>query len=352
VAGTVCLSRAKMGKRLYLTLVLLVLAKAAAGQEQKFAALGDYRLESGAVIYDLKIGYRTFGTINTDRSNIVLCFTWAGGRTSQLNLKPSDEGKLIDTNKYFVVAIDALSNGVSSSPSNSKRQPRMKFPRYTMRDLVNVEHLFVTRELHIDHVRAVTGVSMGGMQTFQWLVSYPDFMDKAIPIVGSPQLAPYDLLHWQMQISAIMNDPGWIKGNYTKNPAREFEYEIGALILTTPEEYNRKMTRAGVMSEIEKARQGTGGFDANDKIRQTQAMMSLDVTEKFGESWEKTAAAVKARCLIVVSRSDHTVTPGPAVAFATALHVTPLVLEDECGHMAPSCEWQRVNMAVAEFLDR
>ena len=83
-------------------------------------------------------------------------------------------------------------------------------------------------------MKAVTGVSMGGMQTFQWMVSYPDFMDKAIPIVGSPQLAAYDLLHWQTQISAIMNDPGWMNGNYSKNPAREFEYEIGALILTTP----------------------------------------------------------------------------------------------------------------------
>ncbi|HYJ91537.1 MAG TPA: alpha/beta fold hydrolase, partial [Pyrinomonadaceae bacterium] len=312
---------------------------------------GDYRLESGAILHDLMIGYRTFGTMNPDRSNIILYFTWAGGRTSQLNFKPSDKGSLIDTSKYFVVAVDALSNGVSSSPSTSKIQPRMHFPRYTMRDLVNVEHLLVIRALRINHVRAVTGVSMGGMQTFQWMVSFPDFMDKAIPIVGSPQLAPYDLLHWQTQISAITNDPGWMSGNYTKNPAREFEYEIGALILTTPDDYNHKMTREKVLAEIEKARQETGGFDANDKIRQTQAMMSLDAAEKFGGSWEKTAAAVKAKSLIIVARQDHTVTPQPALEFAAALNVKPLILESDCGHMAPSCEWQRVNEAVAEFLD-
>jgi homoserine O-acetyltransferase len=321
------------------------------GQEQKFAALGDYKLENGDVIHDLTLGYRTFGTMNPDRSNIVLYLTWAGGRTSQLNLKPSDAGKLIDTNKYFVVAIDALSNGVSSSPSNSKLQPRMKFPQYNFRDLINAEHLFLNKALGIDHVRAITGASMGGMQTFQWVVSYPNFMDKAIPIVGSPQLAAYDLLHWQTQISAIMNDPGWMNGNYTMNPAREFEYEIGALILTTPDEYNRKTTRDQALSQIAKARQETGGFDANDKIRQTQAMMSLDVTEKFGGSWEKAAASVKAKTLIIVARTDHTVTPQPAMTFAAALNVKPLILESDCGHMAPTCELERVNAAVAEFLD-
>jgi homoserine O-acetyltransferase/O-succinyltransferase len=331
--------------------LVLVFLSSVYGQEQKFAALGDYRLENGDVVNDLTIGYRTFGTMNADRSNIVLYFTWAGGRTSQLNFKPSDKGSLIDTSKYFVVAIDALSNGVSSSPSTSKIQPRMHFPRYTMRDLINVEHLFVTRSLRLDHVKAVTGVSMGGMQAFQWMASFPDFMDKAIPIVGSPQLAPYDLLHWQTQISAIMNDPAWMNGNYTKNPAREFEYEIGALILTTPDDYNHKMTREKVLAEIEKARQETGGFDANDKIRQTQAMMSLDATEKFGGSWEKTAAAVKAKSLIIIARQDHTVTPQPALEFAAALNVKPLILDSDCGHMAPSCEWQRVNTAVADFLD-
>jgi Homoserine acetyltransferase len=321
------------------------------GQEQKFAALGDYKLENGDVIRDLTIGYRTFGTMNHDRSNIVLYLTWAGGRTSQLSLKPTDAGKLIDTSKYFVVAIDALANGISSSPSNSKLQPRMKFPQYTFRDLINAEHLFLNKALGIDHVKAVIGASMGGMQTFQWIVSYPDFMDKAIPIVGSPQLAAYDMLHWQTQISVTMNDPGWMDGNYSKNPAREFEYEIGALILTTPEDYNRKTTREQALSQIAKARLETGGFDANDKIRQTQAMMSLDVTEKFGGSWEMTARSVKARTLMIVARQDHTVTPQPAITFAAALNVKPLILESDCGHMAPTCESERVNAAVAEFLD-
>lgn len=319
-------------------------------QEQMFAELGDFRLENGETIRDGRLGYRTFGALNADKSNIVIYLMWAGGRTEQLNLKPSDDGKMIDTGKYFVVAIDPFSNGVSSSPSNSTRQPRMKFPRYTMRDVVNAEHFLLTSVLRINHVKAVTGVSMGGMQTFQWLVSFPEFMDQAIPVVGSPQLAPYDLLSWQTQISAIMNDQNWQNGDYTKNPAREFEYEIGALILTTPDEYNRRMTREKVLAEIAKAQTDSGGSDANNKIRQAQAMMSIDITETFGGSWEKAVNAVKAKSLVIVDKFDHTVTPAPALKFAALLKAETLVLEGDCGHSIHLCEMPRVNSAIEKFL--
>ncbi|MEP6788151.1 MAG: alpha/beta fold hydrolase, partial [Acidobacteriota bacterium] len=275
---------------------------------------------------------------------------WAGGRTEQLNLRPSDSGKLIDTTKYYVIAIDPLSNGISSSPSNSKLQPRMKFPSYKMRDVVNSEHAVLTKSLGITHVKCVIGVSMGGMQTFQWMVSYPDFMDIAIPMVGSPQLASYDILHWQTQIDMIMNDANWRHGDYKNNPAREFEYEIGAIILTTPDEFNRKMTREQVLERINNAKSETGGFDSNDKIRQDQAMMSIDATEKFGGSWERTAAAVRAKALVIVARFDHTVTPGPALKFAEYLKAKTLVLQSDCGHMAPSCESDKVNAEIANFL--
>jgi len=340
-------------KRISLLIFLLFLSFStlAFSQEQKFANLGDFKLESGETIRDLKIGYRTFGAMNADKSNVVLYLMWAGGRTEQVNFNPNNSSNLIDTKKYFVVAIDPLSNGVSSSPSNSKLQPRMKFPRYTMRDVVNSQYLLLTKTLKINHVNTIIGFSMGGMQTFQWLVSYPDFMDKAIPIVGSPQLAPYDLLHWQTQLSAIMNDPDWKNGNYKKNPAREFEYEIGALILTTPDEFNRRMTREKVFAEIEKAKNNAGGSDLNNKIRQTQAMMSIDVTEKFGGSWERAAASVKATPLIIVARFDHTVTPAPALKFAELLKAETLILEGDCGHSTHLCETEKINSAVARFLE-
>jgi homoserine O-acetyltransferase len=328
---------------------LLAISKGAAvAQNLQFAQLGDFNVESGEVIRDCRIGYRTFGKLNDDKSNAILFPTWASGKSEQLQSNIGS-GKLVDDLKYFVIAIDALSNGVSSSPSNSKLQPRMHFPKLTIRDMVNTQHEVLTKVLHLNHLQAVIGISMGGMQTFQWMVSYPDFMDKAIPIVGSPQLAPYDLILWQAQIDAIMNDRGWNNGNYSQNPARAAEAEFGALVLTTPQNYNKQMTRLRVFEELEKEKK-QAGFDANDKIRQAQAMIALDVTGPFAGSMERAAAAVKARVLVIVARLDHVVTPGPAIEFASLLRSQLLVLESDCGHMAPGCESQKVNQTVADFL--
>lgn len=320
----------------------------AVAQDLRYAQLGDFGVESGEVIRDCRVGYRTFGKLNDAKSNAILFTTWASGTTEQLQSNVGS-GKLVDDSKYFVIAIDALSNGISSSPSNSKLQPRMSFPKLTIRDMVNTQHEVLTKVLYLNHLQAVIGISMGGMQTFQWMVSYPDFMDKAIPIVGSPQLAPYDLILWQAQVDTIMNDRGWNNGNYSQNPARAAEAEFGALVLTTPENYNKHMTRRQVFEELEKQKKQTG-FDANDKIRQAQAMIALDVTEPFAGSMERAAAAVKARVFVIVARLDHVVTPGPAIAFAGLIRSQLLVLESDCGHMAPGCESQKVNQAVADFL--
>jgi len=330
------------------TLILCCLSTSA--QDLQFAELGDFKLENGQVIRDCRIGYRTFGKLNEARSNAIIFPTWAGGTSEQLkgSIGP---GKLVDSNRYFVIAVDALANGVSSSPSNSKLQPRMNFPGITLRDSVNTQYELATRILKLNHVRAVIGISMGGMQTFQWIVSYPDFMDLGIPIVGSPRLAPYDLLLWQSQLDGIMNDRNWNNGDYTVNPARIPEYEFSSLLLTTPDHFNKEMTRAKVLDELRQAREAKGGgFDANDKVRQVQAMMALDVSAPFSGSLERAAGRVKAKVFVVVAKFDHVVTPGPALEFAQLLHAKVMVLEGDCGHIATACEANKLNPAVDEFL--
>jgi len=341
----------RSSSRPFFLCILLCAAFPTFCQEQQFANLGDFKLESGEVLRDCRIGYRTFGQLNADKSNAILFPTWAGGTTEQLagNVGP---GKLADSSKYYVILVDALSNGVSSSPSNSQQQPHMRFPKITLHDMVATEHDMLTKFLHIEHVKAVMGISLGGMQTFQWMVQHPDFMDKGIPIVGSPRIAPYDLVHLQAQIDAIENDPGWQGGDYTKNPGRAAEYEFGAILLSTPEHFNKTHTREQVLKEIAHARESSEGSDANNKIRQAEAMVALDVSAPFGGSMEKAAASVKAEVLVIVAKQDHAATPGPATEFAHLLHAELLELDDECGHQYGGCEDARVVRAVEEFLGR
>ncbi len=336
-------------RRLETCAIVLLLVSVAAAQKQQFAELGDVKLQSGEVLRDCRIGYRTYGTLNADKSNAVLFPTWAGGTTEQLQ-DAILKDKFADPTLYFVITVDALSNGVSSSPSNSRMQPRMQFPRITIRDMVETQHQLLTRVLGIEHVKAVMGISMGGMQTFQWMVAYPDFMDKAIPIVGSPRLAPYDLVLWQTQIDAITHDSAWQGGNYKKNPARTAETEFGDLFLTTPQQFNSDTTRERVLQDLATADATDHGSDANDKVRQSQAMMALDVSVPFGGSMQQAGAAVKAKTFIVVSEYDHTVTPQPAIEFAHLLNAKLLILEGNCGHEAPGCESKTLVPAIAAFL--
>jgi homoserine O-acetyltransferase len=336
-------------RRVILCFAVFALALPALSQQQQFANLGDFRLESGETLRDCRIGYRIFGQLNADKSNIILFPTWAGGTTEQL-MSSVGPGKLADSSKYYVILVDALSNGVSSSPSNSALQPHMHFPKISAADMVNTEHELLTKILNIQHVKAVMGISMGGMQTFQWMVSYADFMDEAIPIVGAPRLSPYSLVHLQAQIDAIENDSGWHGGDYDRNPARGAEYEFGALLLKTPAEFNRSHSREQVIAEIAQAKGSNGGQDANNKIRQSQAMMAVDVSEHYGGSMERAAAAVKAKVLVIVAKEDHAVTPEPAIEFAHQLHADLVEVNDGCGHQY--CDYERVSKAVADFLER
>jgi homoserine O-acetyltransferase len=330
-------------------LFLVLSTTLAFAQEQQTASLGDFQLQSGEVLHDCRIGYRTAGHMNADRSNVIVIPTWAGGRTEQW-LPSVGPGKMANTSEYYVILIDALSNGVSSSPSNSTVQPRMRFPKITMSDMVGTEYALLTKVLHIHHAKAFMGISMGGMQTFQWVVEHPDFMDKAIPIVGSPRPAPYDLVHWQAQIDAIKDNKDWNGGEYTRNPARDAEYEFGSILLKTPQQFNQTHTRQQVLKELADAKTSTQGSDANDKIRQVEAMMSLNVAEPYGDSLEKAAAEVKARVLVIVGKEDHTVTPAPAIEFAHALKAQLLVIDDGCGHQY--CDYAGVGKAVADFLEK
>jgi len=306
----------------------------------QFARLGDFKLKNGQVIRNFRIGYRTLGNLNADHSNAVLWPTWLGGKTEDL-LPFVAPNNVVDTNKYFVILVESIGNGVSSSPSNSKSQPFMKFPQFSIRDMVESEHRLATEVLHISHLHAVMGISMGGMQAFAWAVIYPDFMDLAVPMAGSPQSTAYDKLLWHSEIDAIELDPAWNHGNPTGSLVRglALSAQIDSMNVTSPG-YRTEHTTPGdydaFAAALKKNVRGDAGT-ASDSIRQRQAILSHDLPAELGLSLEQTAKLVKARMLVVITAQDHMVNPSPAVEFAKALGAPVVELDSLCGHLSFTC---------------
>ena len=318
---------------------------------QQFAELGDLKLQSGRVIQDFRLGYRTLGTLNAGKSNAILWPSWLGGKSEDL-LQFLGPGKVVDTTNYFVVLVDAIGNGISSSPSNSRKQLLLKFPVFTIRDMVEAEHRLLIEVLHISHLRAVMGISMGGMQTFEWAVAYPDFMDLAIPMFGSPQSTSFDRLLWTSQIDAIELDPAWNHGNPTGPLTLGFAVseEIGQMNLTSPA-YRVAHTSPkdfdAFLTDLKKHAVGDGGL-ASNQIRQREAIISLDIPAELGLTLAESAKKVRAKMLVIVSPQDHLVNPIPAREFAEAITAPLLTLDSPCGHISLDCI--SVGPTVGKFL--
>jgi len=317
----------------------------------QFAQLGDFKLRGGSVISDFRLGYRTLGRLNSARSNGILWPSWLGGTTENL-LQFIGPGKVVDTTNYFVVLVDAIGNGVSSSPSNSNKQPLMKFPVFTIRDMVESEHRLLTEVLHISHLRAVMGISMGGMQTFEWMLAHPDFMDLAIPIVGSPQSTSFDKLLWTAQIDALKLDPAWNNGNPTGPLMRGFAIseEIGQMNLTSPA-YRVTHTAPNDFSSFVadlKKRSVEDGGAAWNQIRQREAIIAMDIPGEYGQALMQVAKNVRAKLLVIISPQDHLVNPIPAQEFAGAIGAPIVAMDSPCGHISPDCI--SMGPTVAKFL--
>ena len=328
-----------------LCLLLSVTLHAAEAPPLQIASLGDFKLENGDVIQDAKIAYRTAGTLNADRSNVILFPTWFTGTSEELFT--SDAVGAVDTSQFFLITVDALANGISSSPSNSTQQPQRNFPVVSIGDMVQSQHQLLTEVLDITHLHAVIGISMGGMQAYEWVTTYPEFMDRAVPIVGSPRLASYDLLLWTAQLIALEQA---LDCDCNETTALEVAGMISHLALYSPDFHARQDPHDQGAALLKDGRAGGMTLAINDRVAQLQAMITHDVSTSFDGKWPATAEAVKAEMLAVVGTYDHMVTPGPALTFAELTNSQTLVLDNDCGHQSFRCEQDRAFEEIRAFL--
>jgi homoserine O-acetyltransferase len=317
-------------------------------ETQQHANLGDLQLTSGAVIADCQIGYRTYGKLNTKKNNVVVMPTWHTGSTSDLeHYKLVGPNKLLDTSKYFVVTIDALSNGVSTSPSNSENSPGRAFPQVTIADMVHSQHRLLTEKLEIQSVHAVIGISMGGMQTFQWIRQYPNYMKKAVAIDGSPYLTSYDVIQWQTHLNVISVLQ---ESDHSNKEIAAVLAPLNLLTLWTPDYFVQNVARKDLHDYLEQNASGNENFDGNNYIVQTEAMIRHNAFDSGTDNYPSNLKSIAAELLIISVPGDHMVNPVPAKNLATLIGAELVEINSNCGHMGTTCENANVARQVNAFL--
>lgn len=262
----------------------------------KLAVQGDYvardfKFHTGEKLAELHEHYASWGTPHRNAAgeidNAILVLHGTMGAGINWGSAPKDAkvhpllgpGGAIDSGEYYVIAPDTIGAGKSSKPSDGLR---MKFPRYNLEDIVAAERLLV-EHLGVKHVVAVVGASMGGRQTWQWGVQYPEFMDALVPMISSPfantgRRGVIDFL----PEAIIKADPAWKEGNYEKNPdgARLADLTYSIFLRTPTLLRDQLPTRDDTEKWVEGGRGSFGWPDANDFIYMMELRKTIgpDVT--------------------------------------------------------------------------
>jgi homoserine O-acetyltransferase len=121
-------------------------------------------------------------------TNAVLLLHWtsaSGGalQTPEFATSLYAPGKPLDAAKYFLIFIDNVGHGRSSKPSDGVRA---RFPKYGYLDMVDLQHRLITEKRGIKRLRAIVGLSMGGMHAWLWAENHPDAVEAIMPIVALP----------------------------------------------------------------------------------------------------------------------------------------------------------------------
>jgi homoserine O-acetyltransferase len=204
--------------------------------EKKVFELASYTTQGGGTIKNVRIGWESYGTLNADKSNVILVTHFFSGTSHAAGkYRETDAvagywdpiigpGKAIDTDKYFVISSDTLVNlnantpnvvttGPSSVDPDTGKPYGMTFPVVTFRDFVNVQKALLD-SLGVQKLRAVVGASMGALQAFEWAAAYPERVERIVPVIGAAGSDPFLIAWLDVWGQPIRLDPKWNGGDY------------------------------------------------------------------------------------------------------------------------------------------
>ena len=320
--------------------------------------LGDLPLESGVPLPNARLAYKTHGKLNADKSNVILYPTPFAAQHGDIEWLIG-AGRALDPDKFFIIVLDQLGNGLSSSPSNTPfPYDRMRFPTITIRDDVAAQHRLVTSGFGIRRVALVTGWSMGAEQTFQWAVSHPGIVERIAPFCGTAKTTPHNAVFLQSVRSALTADAAWLEGQYQDQPVkgvRAFSHVYAGWAFSQPF-YKQELYRQLKFASLEEF---ISGFwerryvrrDANNLLSMLRTWQLNDVgaTAGFGGSLERALGAITAKATVMAGETDLYFTPADIEADAAHIRGARFrVIPSLWGHMAGA----GLNPVDSQFIEK
>src|ERR1700745_600820 len=148
--------------------------------------IGNLELEEGDTIRACKLAYATFGKLNAAKDNAILVPTWYSGTNKIMEQVYIGESHALDPGKYFIVVVNQIGNGLSTSPHNTPPPAGMaNFPKVRIGDDVRAQHQLLTDRFGLTNLALVVGGSMGAQQTYEGAVRYPEMGKPAAAVAGT-----------------------------------------------------------------------------------------------------------------------------------------------------------------------
>jgi homoserine O-acetyltransferase len=189
--------------------------------EYELVSVGRLDLEEGGSIPDCQLAITTWGALNAAKDNAILIPTWYSGTHQIWRDVYVGTGHALNPDKYFIVAVNQIGNGLSTSPHNATGAnagiAMANFPKVRIGDDVVAQERLLRERFGIERLALVVGGSMGAQQTYEWAVRFPDKVQRAAAIAGTAKNTPHDYLFTATLNEAIQSDPGWNGGSYKSN---------------------------------------------------------------------------------------------------------------------------------------
>ena len=308
--------------------------------------LGDVALQKGATLRDAKLAYKTYGTLNARKDNVILQPTWYSGQHTDVEWTIG-EGMALDPAHHFIIVPNMLGNGLSSSPSNTPPPyDRARFPNVTACDNVRLQHRLITERFGIERIKLVTGWSMGALQTFHWGCLYPDMVERIVPTCGSAKCSRHNFVFLEGVKAALTADDAWNGGWYEAPPTKGLRamarvyagWGFSQTFYRIEEDL-----KLGFSSLEDFLIAFWEGFfihkDANNLLAMLWTWQNGDIgdNEIYGGDFRKALGAIKAKAFVMPGRTDLYFPPEDSeIEVAHMPNAELRVFESSYGHFASS----------------